>query len=116
MLRLSLYLNIESQINNEFDLEQNCATLAGNQLFNSLPLHVKCLCHSLNLVGSTDYDKVLKSSSMSLIKNLHQKSLKKCEKLWLSFHKGRNIQKVFEVTAKSYPFLLLRVGTQLFRV
>ena len=70
---------------NDADFHQQSEDIFASASLNFwLPAHIRCAAHSLNLLATTDVDRILDSSVCSVFKLLFQRSMKKVADLWKS--------------------------------
>ncbi|XP_025199104.1 uncharacterized protein LOC112597325 isoform X1 [Melanaphis sacchari] len=69
------FVDLFDILNSTFTIKQEA------DIFIQLPLHYRCVSHTLNLIANSDIDKTINSNTS--FKHLYSKILEKCSSIWL---------------------------------
>ena len=72
-----VHLDVCSALTEGADEDEFCAI--------QLPPHTKCICHSLNLIATTDADKAIKNAQYG---KYHHSVMGKCQAVWNAVHRS----------------------------
>ncbi|XP_049301829.1 uncharacterized protein LOC109579797 isoform X2 [Bactrocera dorsalis] len=90
----------DSDDGSDSDSDSNDSIIALGPQFRSvtprLSKHFPCASHTLNLLASTDFNKILNSSSQD-IKDIHKRSFQRCTQLWNKCNRPKSAEVVNEV-------------------
>lgn len=81
---------------------------AGSSIDIWMPAHLRCAAHTLNLLATTDVEKVLRSVSCSAIRDLLDRTMGKARSLWKSANQSsKSAEITFSVISNKIFFMLL---------
>nr|XP_042894548.1 uncharacterized protein LOC107449432 [Parasteatoda tepidariorum] len=86
------------------DMDDGEVEIVDDNLRKSLPKHLRCCSHTLNLIAASDVNKAIKSDA--ILNSIHQNVLSKCNNLW----KRSNIPKSAEIIKNTLGHTLSRPG------
>lgn len=78
----------------------------------ALPPQLKCAAHTLNLVGSSDFAKSMKT--VPLLADLHERAMKKCQFLWKASRRPKSGEVIREIINASLKYPVVTRWNSLF--
>ena len=76
------------------DRDQEICNFENVHETNFLPMHLRCVAHTTNLVATTDFKKILENSSF---KAIHDSAFDKCSQIWLASRRPKTSEAIDKI-------------------
>lgn len=99
--------DFDDHVENKYDLDFNFDEIDNNNdnekhSGSILPFHIRCVSHTLNLLFTVDFIEILNNNH--LLRNIHEKMISKCNRLWLASRQPKTIKIIQNILKKKLPY------------